>query len=227
MVQDWYPRTQDALVAWHSNFSAQAANSGTSLGLTAPIVAQIAADAENVRIAISGMAAAHAYRSALAAYKALLLSGPAEAPSEVPPTAPTTLDFGEDPPAMGIEARTRDYAAIIKASPAYSPDDGALYGIVGAPFPPPGTPAVEAIALTGSRVRLRIRKERYTVLAVDSRRGGSGWEAIGVSMTGEFVDTRAPLAANAPEVREFRVQGMAKNARVGPYSEVSTVSTTP
>ena len=128
---------------------------------------------------------------------------------------------------MGIEARTRQYAAIIKANPNYTPADGELYGIVGAAPAPPGTPTVEAFALTASEVRLRIGKQNYSVLAVDSRRGGGDWEQIGVSMTDEFIDERAPLVVGAPEVREFRVQGMVDNARVGPYSEVSTVSTIP
>jgi hypothetical protein len=227
MAQDWYPDTQAPLIAWHSNFSTQAANNGTTLGLSAPIVAQIAQDAENVLIMLNGMAAAKAYLQAMAAYKALLFRAPADTPTELAPTAPTTLDFGAASPAMGIEARTREYARMIKASPAYTPDDGELYGIVGAALAPPGTPTVLAVALTASQVRLNIGKQRYSVLAVDSRRGGGGWEQIGVSMTEAYIDERAPLAANAPEVREFRVQGMAKNARVGPYSEVSTVSTTP
>ena len=65
------------------------------------------------------------------------------------------------------------------------------------------------------------------MLAVDSRRGGGGWEQIGVSQTDEYIDTRAPLSAGDPEVREYRVQGMENNARVGANSEVSTVSTVP
>lgn len=226
-MPDWYPKSQAALIAWHNNFSAQAAINGTTLGLTAPIVAQIAADADNVLIMLNGLEAASAYRQALTAYKGLLFNASADTPPEPVPTAPTTLDFGEESPLPGIEARTRQYAAMIKASAAYTPDDGELYGIVGAAPAPPGTPTVEAFALTASQVRLRIGKKGYSVLAVDSRRGGGDWEQIGVSMLDEYIDTRAPLGAGAPEVREFRVQGMESNARVGAYSEVSTVSTIP
>jgi hypothetical protein len=56
-MADWYPDTQAELIAWHNNFSTQAANNGTTLGLTAPIVAQIAADAANVLIMLNGMEA--------------------------------------------------------------------------------------------------------------------------------------------------------------------------
>ena len=132
-MADWYPKTQAELIAWHDNFSTQAAINGTTLGLTAGIVTQIAQDAENVLVMLNGMEAANAYRQALTEFKALLFNAP---------------------------------------------------------------------------------------------RGGA-WEQIGVSMVDEFIDTRAPLVAGAPEVREYRVQGMENNARVGPNSEVSTVSTVP
>jgi hypothetical protein len=227
MAIDWYPRSQAALITWHNNFSTQAAINGTTLGLSAAEVTQIAADADNVLIMLDGIEAANTYREALTAYKALLFNSPADTPTQPVPNAPTTLDFGEGTPAMGIEARTREYAGRIKKSAAYTTDDGELYGIIGAAPAPPGTPTVLAEALTASQVRLRIGKENYGVLAVDSRRGGGAWEQIGVSQTDVFIDTRAPLVAGAPEVREFRVQGMVENARVGDNSEVSTVSTVP
>jgi hypothetical protein len=227
MASDWYPTNQAALITWHNNFSTQAAINGTTLGLTAPEVAQIASDADNVLIMLDGMEAANAYREALTAYKELLFNSPADTPTEPVPAAPTTLDFGESTPLPGIEARTREYAGRIKKSAAYTTDDGELYGIIGAAPAPPGTPSVLAFALTASQVRLRIGKENYSVLAVDSRRGGGVWEQIGVSQTDEYIDMRPPLVAGAPEVREYRVQGMVENARVGDNSEVRTVSTVP
>lgn len=227
MPSDWYPHSQAALISWHDNFSAQANNNGTTLGLTGAQVTQILADAANVLIMLNGLEAANAYREALTAYKDILFNAPADTPTEPVPTAPTTLDFGESEPAMGIEARTRQYAAIIKASPAYTTDDGELYGIIGPAPAPPATPTLSAEALTASQVRLKIGKKGYSVLAVDSRRGGGDWEQIGVSMQDEYIDTRAPLSPGVPELREFRVQGMENNARVGDYSEVSTVSTVP
>jgi hypothetical protein len=227
-MADWYPKTLAALIPWHENFAAQAIVSGTSLGLTAAQVTQINADKNNVLTMLSALEQANSYRAAITEFKDLLFNSPADTPTETPPSPPDGLVFpGVDQPVMGIEARTREYAAIIKASPAYSPDDGVQYGIVGTAPAPPSTPTLEAFALTASQVRLRIGKKGYAVLAVDSRRGGGDWEQIGVSMLDEFIDTRAPLAPGEPELREFRVQGMVENARVGDYSEVATVSTVP
>ena len=44
-MADWYPTQQAALIAWHDNFSTQAALNGTTLGLNAGQVLQFAADA--------------------------------------------------------------------------------------------------------------------------------------------------------------------------------------
>jgi hypothetical protein len=65
------------------------------------------------------------------------------------------------------------------------------------------------------------------VLAVDSRRGGGSWEPIGVSQTAEYIDARAPLVSGQPEQREYRVQGMENNARVGATSAIASAVTVP
>ncbi|MCH8336421.1 MAG: hypothetical protein IIC61_11095, partial [Proteobacteria bacterium] len=90
----------------------------------------------------------------------------------------------------GIETRTRGMVATIKASPAYTTAIGEAYGVVRPAPGVPGTPEVVASALTASQVRLRITKAGYTVLAVDSRRGGGGWEEIGA---GYYFARRPPI----------------------------------
>jgi hypothetical protein len=229
MAQDWYPDIQAALITWHNNFAAQAAINGTTLGLSAAEVTQIAADADNVLIMLDGMEAANVYRGAVADYKALLFNAPADTPTEPVPTAPTTLDFGEGTPAMGIEARTREYAAKIKASSAYTTDDGTLYGII-APAPaPPGAPAItRATALIDSDVMLKVSKAGYSAVAVDMRRGGGAFSQIGSTISSTFVDETEPLVVGAPEVREYRIQGIdSDNNRVGDVSEITRISTAP
>ena len=62
-MPDWYPETQAALITWHNNFATQAAINGTTLGLSAAEVTQIAADADNVLIMLNGMEAANVYRA--------------------------------------------------------------------------------------------------------------------------------------------------------------------
>jgi hypothetical protein len=228
-MPDWYPKSQAALITWHNNFSAQAAINGTTLGLSAGEVAQIAADADNVLIVLNGIQAASTYREALTAYKNLLFDDPADTPAEPVPAAPTTLDFGEELPLPGIEARTREYARKIKASSAYTPDDGELYGIIGAAPAPPGTPSItRATALIDSDVMLKVSRAGYAAVAVDMRRDGGAFSQIGSTIASTFVDETEPLVAGAPEVREYRIQGIdSGNNRVGAVSEITRISTAP
>lgn len=225
-VVDWYPSRIADLPPWHANFNTEAAASGTTHGLTAAEVTQINVDAGVVATVVNYAEAIDAFGQEVTAFKNDILRGDHLAPMPALPVAPAdlTVVIGGLP---GIEARTRGYVSTIKASSAYTTAVGEAYGIV-APEPGvPGPPTVSATALPASQVRLAIGKAGYSVLAVDSRRGGGGWEQIGVSMTAEYIDTRAPLTPGTPEQREYRVQGMEENARVGFLSDVSIAVTTP
>ena len=46
-------------------------------------------------------------------------------------------------------------------------------------------------------------------------------------MRAVFVDSRPPLVVGQPEQREYRVQGIVKNARSGSLSDVVSVVTVP
>jgi hypothetical protein len=117
---------------------------------------------------------------------------------------------------------------VIKASPGYEASVGEDYGIVAAEPAPPGVPEIRvATALIDSDVALKLSKAGYDALAIDMRRGGGAFSQIGVSLTATFVDETEPLAAGEPEVREYRVQGLEGNARVGGVSASVSVSTTP
>ena len=115
MPSDWYPHSQAALITWHNNFSTQAAINGTTLGLTAGEVLQIAADAYNVLIMLDGIEAANAYREALTAYKTLLFNAPADTPTEPVPSAPTTATAGSWGTPPGGWARTASRVATARA----------------------------------------------------------------------------------------------------------------
>ncbi len=225
-MADWYPEQLGDRPAWHANFAAQAAATGTTHNLTAAEVTQIANDSALVEDAVNFGADVFAWGQAITAWRSSVLEGDPLAAFPPVPTSPVvpTFEGGEKP---GIEERTRGFAARIRGAGNYTTEIGENYGIV-APAPaPPGTPTVLAQALTQSQVRLSIGKAGYSVLAVDSRRGGGGWEQIAVAQTAEYIDGRAPLVAGQPELREYRVQGMQNNQRVGALSGVSSAVTVP
>ena len=226
MQLDWYPSKLLERIIWHANFAARAADSGTTFGLSAGEVTQIAADAAAVEAVLGAALAAERYVQAFSKFQQLMLDGPATAPLQAIPQPPAALTLGAGSLA-GIKARTRRYAARIKSAAGYTKSTGEAYGIVPPETAPPAIPEVTARALTQSQVRLRLTRRGYPLVAVDSRRNGGAWEQIGVSQLREFVDARPPMEENRPELREYRVQGMLRNQRVGGLSDVARAVTVP
>lgn len=221
----WYPYSLASLGEWHANFAFQASRTGESFGLTPEDVAQIVLDAANVNIAVNGGNAAESYKKAVNRWRDALLDGD----NSVVPVNPSLIALPALPDGSknGIRLRTLGYAATIKASPSYSNVAGVAYQITGPRSSEPPNPTVRATAQPASVVRLRIVRKGYTLVAVDCRRGGGEWEFIGVSMTSTYLDRRPPLVAGQPEVREYRVQGMKHNARVGGLSQHGSIVTMP
>lgn len=226
---DWYPIKIADRIPWHANFNTQCAASGLTHGLIASQISQIAIDNTVVAGCINYAEQVVAFAQAVTEWRNLLLSGPNGTALPPVPTVPATFTYPAGPPSAlaSIEFRTRQYAALIKASVGYTAEIGEQYGIIAPDVVTPTTPSLQAFALTASQVRLAINKAGYDVLAVDSKRGAGTWEQIGISQTAEYIDARAPMVAGQPEQREYRVQGMQNNARVGATSAIVSAVTVP
>lgn len=226
---DWYPIKLADRIPFHANLSVQATATGITHGLIAAEVTQIATDSTIVAGSINYTEQVVAFAQAVTEWRNLLLSGPNGTALPPVPTPPAAFVYPAGPAIVlaSIEFRTRQYRAKIVASSGYTAEIGELYGIIGAEQVVPVTPGLQAFALTASQVRLVIAKGGYDILAVDSKRGGGGWEQIGVSQTAEYIDARAPLVAGQPEQREYRCQGMQNNARVGATSAIVSAVTVP
>jgi len=222
----FYPDKLADRVAWHANFSAQAAATGVARGLTAGQVTQIAADAIEVSNIVNYLEAVDAFSQAVTEYKNIMLEGDPGASLPPVPTVPATISvaLGALP---GIEARTRQFAGILRAAVGYTPEIGELYGIVAPAGGGLATPSLQVFALTASQVRVAISKGGYDVVAIDGRINGGAWTFLGIAQTAEYLDARAPVVAGQPELREYRAQGMTDNNRVGDNSAVAGVWTLP
>jgi hypothetical protein len=221
----WYPAQLAARIPWHANYKLQAADSGVSLGLTAAQVTQIATDSDNAVAIINFAVEVQGYAEAITEWRDLIFDSTIGTPLPELPKVPTEPTIGGT--LSAIIDRTIQYANLIKASPNFTQALGESYGIVSTPAPEPANPTVAAVALSQSQVQLNIFKAGYSVLAVDMKRGNGDWVQIGVSMTATFIDSLPPLVAGQPEVREYRVQGMENNQRVGVVSPIVSVVTTP
>lgn len=223
---DWYPTSDAALIPWHQSFAQQAATHvGQVAALTAAAITQININRDNVLLTVTAVQVAKNYLSEITAYKRAILRGSFTLPLPVAPTLPSTVSLAAGS-LQGIEAWTRRIVGQIKADSNYTDQLGQDLGIVAAPLVL-SDPAVTAIALTQSQVRLNVSKGGYMTVAVDSRRGGGAWELLVVLTSTPYVDLRPPLVAGQPELREYRVQGYMDNARQGALSQAASAVTVP
>ena len=225
---DFYPSSDAALIPWHTTFVLECNNYKVALAsvLTAGVLTQIAANRDFVTAVVNYTDDAKNWQSDVVAYKEIVLRGPhgTALPGAPVPPAAISVPVGA---VAAIEDYTRRLVAQIKAHSAYTEAIGQAMGIVGPGAGAHGTPAVVAQALTQSQVSLNLTKAGYSVLAIESRRGGGAWEQIGIAQTATYVDQRAPVVAGQPEQREYRVQGMVNNQRDGAFSAISSAVTVP
>ena len=223
---EWYPRRLADLPPWHTHFAAQAVLTGVADGLTAGQVTRITTNADSVVKLINYNVDVDAFAKAYTEYMSLMLRGPLDNPAILAPVPPDPIDILITA-LPGIEAYTRQVAAILRADPDWNETKSDLYGLSGTPGVY-GTPGIASLtALLSGEVLMGISKAGYDVLAVDMRRGGGAWSQIGISMLAQFTDTTDNAVANTPEQRDYRLQGMIANARVGDVSPVLSIVTLP
>lgn len=227
MPNDWYPRRIAELAEWHNNFAAQAALSGTTYGLTGGEVSQIGTDAALVLALFNYNETVDNFTESVTAHRRAFLNTTIGSPPPVSPTPPAAFSAPLGSLAA-VEARTRGYANRIKASANYNASVGELYGIIPAEPTGPGVPQIlQTTALIDADVALKIKTAGHTMIAVDMRRGGGDWTQIGATQTNTFIDTTNPLAEDGCEIREYRVQGMQGNNRIGEVSNIARIATMP
>ena len=220
MPLDWYPKSDVQLIPWHATFADECTANASKFPniLTAPVLTQIGKNRDMVVVAVNGADAAKNFANEVVAYKNAVLSGLPNAPMPAVPTLPVVMV----PPAgaiASIEQYTRSLVGQLKADPGM--DDGIAQGmgIVGTPSAG-GTPSVIALALSQYQVQLSLTKAGYDFLAVDSKRGAEPWTELIRVGNSPYIDARPPAVANTPELREYRVQGVENNVRVGPVSGI-------
>lgn len=223
---DWWPSTWAGLVAFFQNLHTQAGTHAATLGLTPGQLGAIATDRDMVIAMNDACNASNAYKEECTAYREIVVNAPLNTPLPAPPTLPPAFL-----PALGalaaIQARTRKLAEQIKAHNNYSVAIGQSLGIVGASSAPQDVRIVSAAAQGGSQVLVQLFMAGNETVAVFRRRGGGGFEQIGISNQATFLDTAGPLVAGQPETREYRCQAYVDNQLTGPLSDIVLVVTVP
>lgn len=225
------PRTEPELVAWYKNFVNNVSSHAEALGLPADALSGVQRDANMLDYLVSELVPSHqAALQARIAYKNTLKDGPLGTPMPQPPPAPVTSG---QPPAVapGILPRLRQLVARIKAAPGYNETIGRNLGIIGEePSAPagPAKPTAKASPQPGGEVKIEFGKAGFDGVIIEGRRGSeTAWGRLATDNYSPYLDTRPPLDAGSPEVRQYRLRFIERDEAVGEWSDIITTTITP
>jgi hypothetical protein len=205
MKTDYIPRKENDLLAWHDKFKAGTTAHGTALGLTAPNLASITDDNEDLHADIGASVTADAAaQSATAAKRATV---------------------------KRVVAASRTYAQHMKTAPAYSDVLGQTMGIEGAADTTDlanSKPTLTCLAKGGGAVEIAFDKSTSDGVNIYCLRPGDTAPVFLARDTySPYVDNRPLLVPGKPEIREYRATYVLTDEEIGASSDEALVTATP
>lgn len=226
----WFPTALQDRAAWFDNFSVQFSAVATGLGFTAAEVAAVQDDNNCFQGVASGAVALDAYASAVRNYRKTVTEGSIGEPTPAFPASPVIV-----PPelvATGMFQRLDELVARIRVAPNYTPEIGALLGIIPAspsrPAPEDMQPELKVSTLPGSVVQVKFVRGGTNGIVVETNLDNSGtWNSVGVYAASPAVIVVPANAQNLPRAVQIRARYVEGNSAVGQFSDITTVSTQP
>ena len=228
-MPDYIPKGDPDRKIWFANFINKLPSHADKFGITPAERDAVLLDERTTDFLLTAVDVFKAELKERVDYKNQLMDGRIGTPA---PTLPTVTPPVPPPvlAAPGIIARARALANRIKAHPRYTQADGRDLRII-APGEPGGTvikPTATVAAKIGSVVEIKWVKNGYPAVLIEGKRGSeASWSLVATSIKSPWNDTRAPLVANVPEVRQYRLRYVKDDVPVGEASDVLAVSTTP
>ncbi|MGZ4987157.1 MAG: hypothetical protein ACXWBP_03870 [Limisphaerales bacterium] len=202
---DYMPKRDAAALAMHDRFTAEMVARGAALGFSpAQIAAHVSANA--------------AFHEVMAERTALRAAAKANT-SKKNATRKT------------VDALIRRDARWMKTGPAYKPEDGFSFGIVGhEPSVDLKTskPKLRGKDLGRGRVQLRYKKlTSHGVKIYGQRDDETEWKLLLYDNNPPAFDEREMLVAGKPELRRYRCRYVLHDEEIGDWSDVTVVSCAP
>ena len=162
-------------------------------------------------------------------WKDIFANGPFGTPLGAFPIAPVYPMPPLATPTAAMFDQVVALAERIRNTAGYTTAIGEDLGIVPPAGPPPlGDPTFTATALPNSEVRLDWVKATSDGVLVEGQRASEvTWTNLGTDRFSPFVDGRAPLVAEQPEVRRYRIRYLVGDDPVGNFSATVSVTTVP
>ncbi len=231
-LQNYFPRPLSEQSGWLEHFASRLPAAAAAMGVPAGEAAEVVADALWCAFVLGQcLPLVRAFARATTAAGNAVLSGKGESAVTMPVFAPPSPPAGVAPRPPGALGRIFALVARLKLQPGYAESLGTDLGIVGRENAAEhATPKFTVRALPGQSaevVRLKFFKFGHAGVCMESRRGGGDWEPLGVDTESPYDDERPLLAADTPEVREYRMRFWDKGTPNGDWTGVAKVTVSP
>lgn len=226
----YFPTNLQARAAWYANFAKQAATTGAQFNLTPAEITQIQDDNNVIQFLAEAAVTLDAYEEAVRQYRKIITEGnvgdptpnfPADISLPLPKIIPT-----------GMFERLVDYVDRIKASADYTPETGALYGIIpqgtGESFNPADEQVtIDATVQPGNQVSVTFTRGKSDGVRIETAVDKGDWTSQGNFMKSPVVIDIAQNANQLPRSVQIRARYLDGNTPVGDWSDIVTVQTIP
>lgn len=224
----WFPSSLQDRAGWCANFSIQFTDKAVALGFTAGDATANAADCKLVVDLALILTQVDVYAEAVRKYRDLVLDGE---DGNLTPAFPDLPGY-TDPsgPEAGVFDRIDKLVKRIRVSPAYTPEIGALMGILpqSVTRPPDNEmqPELKSETLPGSVIEVKFKRGSTDGIVIETKVGDSEtWTEAGkfaVSPAELVIPSVGPNTSSFVQIRARYLDG---NSPIGQYSPaISTVT---
>lgn len=228
--KNWFPTNLQDRAAWYDNFNTQIQIIGAALGLTAPERDSIGEDNQMLQFLATTAVTIDAYTDGIRQFRKTITEGDIGDPTPVFP-ADIVLAAPAGTVTTGIFERLDNFVKRIRVAPAYTPDDGALLGIIPSPsegFVPEGAkPVLEASPVPGNVVEVRFVRGKSDGVNIQISIDKGDWAAVGNFFKSPAALTIPQNEGELPRSVQVRARYLVGNSAVGDYSDIVTVQTIP
>ena len=228
--KNWFPQGLEERAAWFSNFATQFQDIAVSLGFVAADSTAVMNDNLLVQNLLEVQMLLDAYKDAVRQYRIVITEGSIGEPT---PAFPPPLSYGIPNPAIttGIFERLDNIVKRIRVAPAYTPEVGALLGIIPSSPTPPAElkPVIKASDSLGDyQYEVNVTRLGMPAFKVQIQRGGSmTWEDAGFATNNPATLSITPTTPDQPERIMVRAILLKNNEPVGQPSDPTYVTVNP
>ncbi len=227
----WFPTSIGARADWYANFTVQFAIIATILGFSPAEVTAVQADNNLMQFLRNAANQMDAVIAAARQFRKVITEGNI---GQVTPNWPAQFagSPADPPPDTGVFERLDDLVRRIRVAPNYTPETGALLGIIPSKpdpiVPTEVKPEPSIIAEPGNKVIVKFSRGQMDGLDVEVQLDNSGtWDNYGKYPKSPAELTIPENPQGLPRYVQVRSRYLQGNQPVGQYSDVDAISTTP